>query len=494
MGRNCKKFPVYFFLVSLFSLCNGFESFAQQIRAQYSHKTATGLRTIALNEPFSITLIVENESIKSYSGFPDVKGFNKAGTSSQTSTTVINGKVSVSQSIIQNYLPTKEGTFSIPDFTLLINDKTLKVQGTSVTVGPAKQNNAYNPFGADLFEEFFGRRSGPVEYVEVEEEAFFALTTNKSEVYAGEGFHMDLSFFVAESNRAELQFFDLSAQLSNILKKLRPENCWEENFNISEIARMPVRIGNKQYWQFKMYEADYFPINTEPVRFPSVGLNMIKFKVARNPTFFGNNKQQDFKMFYTKPKVVKVKALPEHPLKDKVAVGVFKMEESLNTPKMETGGSVRFIMKITGIGNIASAPEPMQHSQDIFEVFPPNIRQSINRENGFVSGSKAFEYYIIPKEPGNQALSMTLYWVYFNTQKNRYDTLSPRSVLAVSGASQKDKIIRNSDLGPFYDRIYRVSNNVFSLEKPREYRWYLNIALGVAVFLVVGLVFLRLPR
>lgn len=483
---------IFFFWICFVVPC--YTSVAQQSKVLYSNKTVSGLRTIALNEPFSITLTLENESIRSYSGFPDIKGFNKAGTSSQTSTTVINGKISVSQSIIQNYSPTKEGTFTIPDFTLLVNDKPIKVLGTSVTVGPARQNNACNPFGADLFEEFFGRRSGPVEFVEVEEEAFFALTTDKSEVYAGEGFHMNLSFFVAESNRAELQFFDLSTQLNAMLKKLRPKNCWEENFNISEITRMPVKLGNKQYWQFKMYEADYFPINSETVRFPSVGLNMIKFKVARNPSFFGNNRQQDFKMFYTKPRVVKVKPLPDHPLRDRVAVGVFKLDESLNTPKVETGNSVRYIMKITGIGNIASSPEPIQRPQEVFEVFAPNIRQSITRDNGFVSGSKAFEYYIIPKEPGIQAVSQALYWVYFNTQKNRYDTLTPRAVLTVSGASQKDKAIRNSDLGPFYDRIYTLSNATFSLEKPKEYRWYLNIALGISVLIVMGLVMIRLPR
>ncbi len=48
-------------------------------------------------------------------------------------------------------------------------------------------------------------------------------------------------------------------------------------------------------------EATFYPFNAESIRFPSIGLEMIKFKCRQEPFIFGQNRQEDFKMFYSKP-------------------------------------------------------------------------------------------------------------------------------------------------------------------------------------------------
>ena len=63
---------------------------------------------------------------------------------------------------------------------------------------------------------------------------FFALSTDKSEVFVGEGFTLTLAFYVAETNRAGLSFYNTSEQLAEIKKTITPANCWEENFNIEK--------------------------------------------------------------------------------------------------------------------------------------------------------------------------------------------------------------------------------------------------------------------
>ncbi len=474
------KFWIFLFITLLGTNFHGQLS-AQDVSVKY------GNRSIALNEVFTITMTLSNENIRSYSGFPEIKGMNKIGTSSQTSTTMMGSTITVSQSIIQNYQPQKEGTIVIPDFSMMVNNQSVSVPGTTITVGPAKQRQATSPFGNDIFEEFFGRRSGPTEFLDVQDDAFFSLSTNKNEVYVGEGFHMELALYVATSNRAEMQFFDLGTQLSTILKKVKPENCWEENFNISEISRVPVELGGKQYIQYKLFEADYFPINTDPIRFPSAGLNMIKYKVARNPSFFGNNRQQDFKMFYTKPKIIKVKDLPPHPLKDKVSVGAFKLEEGLGNKTLETGKSTPYIFKITGIGNISGIAEPAVKDPERFEVYPPNVIQGINRENGVVSGSKSFEYYLIPKEPGVYDLGNLFQWVYFDIRKNRYDTLRSKALVQITGLSQKDQAIKSTDLGPFYDRVLGENNRLYSLNDNDDNGWIITWGVSLSILGVLAL-------
>ncbi|CAN0260437.1 unnamed protein product, partial [Chrysoparadoxa australica] len=193
----------------------------------------------------------------------------------------------------------REGTVEILPFEMTVNGKTITAPGKTIKGGPPaqqqqQQQNSTNPFGRDPFDEFFGRRTQPSEFVDIEANAFLALTTDKSKVYVGEGFTTTLAFYVAEENRAELRFYDLGKQITDIVKEIKPNTCWEENFNIDNISGEPITINNKAYTQYKIYQAAYYPLNVEDIKFPSVGLKLIKYKVAKNPSFFGRNRQEDF--------------------------------------------------------------------------------------------------------------------------------------------------------------------------------------------------------
>ncbi|MCH8318266.1 MAG: BatD family protein, partial [Bacteroidetes bacterium] len=283
-----------------------------------------GKNNIASNEMFTITIIVKNQGLKKYSPFPDIPGFIKRGTSSSQTTNIISGKITSSQSITQNYLPKREGAYMLKPFTMVINEKKVTSNGTTIKVGPPKQQKQYDPFA---FDRFFGKKSRLEEFIDVKEDAFFALTTNKDEIYVGEGVTTSLALYVSARNRAEMHFYELGSQLTEMIKKIKPANCWEENFGIEQVQPEPVKINNMPYTRYRIYESAFFPLNTEPLQFPSVGLKMIKYKVAKNPTFFGNNKKQDFKTFWASPKIINVKELPPHPLNDVVSVGIYRLEE-----------------------------------------------------------------------------------------------------------------------------------------------------------------------
>src|SRR5688500_940542 len=313
---------------------------------------------IGENQAWTITLTIQNDRLRTYDNFPDIEGFRKRGTSTQSTQNIINGQISSSQSIIMTYLPLKQGSFTVPDFSMKVNDKTVEVAGKRVKVGPPVQQQS-DPFrsffdrGAD---DFFGK--GETEFVDISDDAFLALSTSKDEVYTGEGFNATLAFFVSEENRSPLQFYELGRQLSELLKKLKPTNCWEENFNIENIEGESVTIGNKGYTRYKIYQATYYPLNTEPIVFPRVSLEMIKYKVAKNPSFFGRDRKEDYKTFYSKPKTVRVKELPAHPLKDVVAVGDYKLSELMPSTDVTTGKSVSYVFNIYGEGNISSIQKP----------------------------------------------------------------------------------------------------------------------------------------
>jgi len=439
---------------------------------------------IGSNEIFTIAISVKNDRLKSYNNFPEIDGFMKRGTSSSSSTNIVNGKITTSQSITMNYTPLKEGTVIIPPFTMKVNDQEISSEGKTVKVtAPVQRRQRTDPFSRDPFEDLYNRNQQANDFIDVKEDAFLSLSLDKGEVYIGEGFTSTLAFYVSESNRAPLQFYDLGRQVSEIVKILKPQNCWEENFNIENISGEPVKLNGRSYTQYKIYQATYYPLNQETVEFPQVGLELIKYKVAKNPTFFGQNRKEDYKTFYSTPKNVTVNPLPPHPLANIVSVGNFRLEESIDKKEIETGKSFEYSFRIFGEGNISSINMLPINGAPHFEVYEPSIQQSINRRNNKVTGSKTFSFFGIPNEPGIYRLGNYFSWVYFNTTKDEYDTLTSSMSIRVMGESRKNEQILSNDLGPFYDRIELEDN---TLQKRGRSQFISTFATGFILILLAG--------
>ncbi len=463
---------------------------------QYGHSQVTTLKlgpdNIGINQVFTISVTVKNERLKSYNNFPEINGFVKRGISSSSNTNITNGQISTSQSITMSYVPQREGTFLIPPFTMEVNGKEISSPGKNVKVGPPVSRKQYsNQFSLDPFKDLFGRRNQPLEFLNIKEDAFLALTIDKDEVYLGEGFTATLAFYVSESNRAPLQFYDLGRQVSEIVKDLKPVNCWEENFKIENISGELVKVEGREYTQYKIYQVTFYPLNLEPVVFPETGLELIKYKVAKNPTFFGQNRKEDYKMFHSKPKTVTVKELPPHPLRDLVTVGNFRLEESIDKRNIETGQSFNYKFRIFGEGNISSIDMIPVSGHTNFEFYEPNMEQKINRRNNKVTGSKTFSYFGIPNEPGVYYLGNYFSWIYFNTVKEEYDTLVSTISLRVTGESRKNERILSNDLGSFYDRIEFEDN---ALQKRNRSRFVNIFANSIILIMLAGLGFIAFRK
>lgn len=468
--------------------------FGLTVQAQNNIQIILGPDEIGENQAWTIHVSINNEQLKSYDNFPDIDGFRKRGTSTQSQTSIVNGHTSSTQGVIMTYTPTKQGVFTLPAFKMKVNGQIVSSNGKKIKVGPPVQVQTRDPFRSffdrDPGEDFSGNKK-PTEFIDVKEDAFLALSTNKDEVYVGEGFTATLSFYISESNRASMQWHELGQQLAAILKKLRPSACWEENFNIENIEGETVDVGNKKYTQYKIYEAVFYPLSNKQVDFPSVGLEMIKFKVAKNPTFFGQNRLEDFKTFYSKPKSIKVKELPPHPLRDVVAVGVYRIEERISSTAGETGKSLGFDFNIYGEGNISAIEKPIIIKGKTFDFFEPNVKQNISRDQGRVTGTKAFSYFIIPQEPGNFDLKDYVQWVFFNPRAKKYDTLKSKVGLVINGESKKNEAIISGNGSSFYERINLADNTLQSTKGNSWMKMAVNIFMVIMVMASVWLLFPR---
>lgn len=438
---------------------------------------------IGLNETFTIKISVANEKIKSYDQFPEIPSFQKQGISQSSSMNVINGQVTSSNSIIQYYKPSKKGSFTLPAFSITINGNSFDFQGKTITVGDAVSSQGLGG-GLDPFQDIFGRSSGEPEYIELDDEAFFSVTVDKEEIYAGEGFNITLAFYMSENNQAPFNFYKPGDQLDEVLKKIKPTNAWEENYNISNIEPEQVTINGKRWVRYKVYEATFFPFSDGKIDIPTIPWEMIKYRVAKNPTFFGANRQEDFKTFYSAPKTITVKPLPAHPLKNEVAVGQFQLRENFKDIEVETGQGFDYSFGITGVGNINAINAPKLISSQNFNTYDPNVRQQINRGYGRVSGIKEFNYYITINEAADVTLDKHFEWIYFDPQRAVYDTLKPQAKVRVVGESKVNQAISSQRLGGIYDRIGTEDNQFLN----EEYKYYFTTAINL--LLLASVVFL----
>jgi hypothetical protein len=174
-----------------------------------------------------------------------------------------------------------------------------------------------------------------------------------------------------------------------------------------------------------------------------------------------------------------------------VAVGNYKLDERISSNDLQTGQSVSYDFNIFGEGNVSSIAKPNIAKDDNFDFYEPNVKQNINRENGRVSGTKSFSYFMIPKEPGTYKLGDYFQWVFFNPETKKYDTLRSQQVVNVVGESHQNQAISSNDLGSFYDRIDATDNSLKTMSSGNWMKWSINILL---ILILGGVVFIAFKK
>ncbi|SDA59195.1 Oxygen tolerance [Algoriphagus alkaliphilus] len=442
-----------------------------------------GADEIGLNETFTIKVTLANDKIKSYDQFPEIPGFQKQGISQSSSMNIINGQMSSSNSIIQYYKPSRKGQFTLGNFSVLINGALFDSPGKRITVTDPVSSRGFGGNVTDPFADYFGRVAEEPEFIELEDDAFFSVSVDKKEIFAGEGLNLNVAFYMSEQNQAPFQFYEAGRQLDAILKKLKPNSVWEENFNITNIEPEMVNINGKKWIRYKVYEASFFPFSEGKIEIPRLPWEMIKYRVAKNPSFFGASRQEDFKTFYSSPQTITVKPLPPHPLKNEVSVGVFQLRENISMLEVETGQGFEYNFGVNGVGNINSVSPPKRMTGTNLSTFDPNVRQQINRGYGRVSGIKEFNYYITINEAGNYELDDHFQWIYFDPVRAVYDTLMPSAKIIVSGESKVNQALSGQRLGGIYDRIGTESNQFLN----EQYKYYFTTVINLLLLGAIAL-------
>jgi hypothetical protein len=399
---------------------------------------------------FSVT-VNENEKYE-VGEFPDLKGFKKGNRNIKHGTVLVKNKKVSSHQINQVYIPEFSGKITIPRFSIKVNNKETFFEGAIVTV--------------------LGETEKLVENLKNVDAVDLILNISKKEIYVGEGLSVRLGLYIAE-NTTQLQFpDDISEQIEVISKKIKPKDCLESRQLITNIVGEQVVIDNKPFNFYKLFEAIYYPLNEQELIFPELSFKMINEK---------GNVNTDL-VLKTKKSMVDVKELPNHPLKDKVPVGVLSFKETVDNQKQYTGNSISYTLKIIGDANFNTINIGKIENIAQFDFFPKNskIRQDFGKKAGF----KEYNFKIVPKESGEFSLSNYFYLIYFNTDLEKYDTLRSEKILNISGESLKDNIIENKNIYFGLENI-KTDEKSFSFKKNAKVLANFVVILMTMVFLYI---------
>jgi hypothetical protein len=460
----------------------------QVVEAQ-KQEIRLGKDKIAVNEMYTITIIAEGEDITTYTRFPDIPGLMKAGTSSSSSTSITFGDISSTNSITQNYRPTKLGTFKLAPFDITINGSKLKSKGATIVVTKKSSNTNNDPFA--VFDPY---KENPFADLESErnlpenEDAFIEVSVNKNEVYVGEPFAMQIAFYVAADNTVPFDFYKLEEQLAEVLKKVKPNNCWEENLLIREIVPHEVKVKNKVYTEYKIFQSTFYPFNTNDIQVPSVGMKFLKGTSLFNSMTGAN--PLDIKEFKSKAKTIQVKELPPHPLRDKVSTGNFKLMAKTDKKFLKTGEIATLSFGIQGEGNFGEIKPPIVAEYPGLDVYPPDSKENTQYSGDIVIGSKTFSYKMVPHQPEKLKLNEVFSWVYFDPYRKVYDTLSPDIQLIVTG-----KVIEVQTKAFYQDGFWDIIDNsdfsFLTFQKPDSFRMLINVFCGFMIVATLALFFYK---
>lgn len=438
-----------------------------------------GETTFPIERPFTISVVIPSSETRPSIAFPEIPGFTKKGISASVTPSEVNGKNVTSQVITQSYQARTAGQFQLSPFRLTINDEIIRSEGVTLTVrGPATASQPSPVTAAAKITPPAGA-------------AFLMLRSSKNDVYTGEGVALTLSFFIADNYPFILDFTALDKQLQGITKKIRPTNAWEENLNISELKPINIQIGGKKFREYRLYQAVFFPLANRSIRVPSVALQLNRRPIIGPPAA-----QPETISFTSTPLTIAVKALPDHPLRGRVPVGTFRLEESLERQRVQVGQSVRYRFGVAGEGNIATLTPPMLLNETAnTDIFPPEERQIINRLGDRVSGRKTFTYFIVPHQNGAISLANRFQWIFFDPQLQRYDTLQPGLRLQVGSGgddSPADSVStlvgtsQNTGPGSIYTGLAKLDSTDQSLSAASIIRIIANVLIA---FMLLGMIF-----
>ncbi len=374
--------------------------------------------TVGLNQTFVLNVEVSSaQRFDAEPELPDMSGFARfLGSNTSTSMQMSGGRTEVSITVQYRFQAIREGVFEIGAVRVVAAGRSLGTEPMKLTVTLAPPPDSA---GADE------PGVGP-------QDLFLVAEVSKRRVYENEPVVVSYRIYT----RVDVSNYTITTPTV-------AEGFWIEEVpetqapTVEQVVRDGQRYTTAVIRRVVMFATGPGSKTLDPlsvtaqVRIQRRSRSRLEDLFSRS-SLFGTVVPVDLA---SEPVEIEVLPLPDagRPADFTGLVGSLGLTASIDRPSVETNDAVTFSFRISAEGNIRSLPAPEIRFPADFEVFPPEVSESIVRSASGVRGSRTYEYVLIPRAPGERALppvSMS----YFDVATARYATVATRALtLDVTG-------------------------------------------------------------
>lgn len=410
--------------------------------------SANAPKSVPLNSNFQLNFTLENGNGSNLK-LPSLTDFQLlGGPNTSNSMQWVNG--TVTQSVTYSYIlrPKNQGTFKLGRASINVgganmesNDLTIQVTApVAQQQQQQRQRNPFDPFDDPFFrdedDEQLQTTTTDVEK-QIKDDVFIRLSVSKNSVYKGEMLTATYKLYF----RQNLTGF-------NVTKAPSFDGYWSQEVELNPNRHPAAEVLNgKQYNTLEILKYNLYPQRAGNLPVAGCEVNTVaQVQVrsrSRNPfdDFFNMGRVAQVPLdLKVSPVAVTVKELPENgkPADFSGAVGNYKFETSLSAKDAKTDEPITYTLKISGSGNMKFVDAPVITFPAEFEVYDPKVKENISNSAAGMSGTKQYDYLIIPRKPGDYKIEeKTFSW--FDPAAGKYfTTKSPEFSVKVSGEPSKN--------------------------------------------------------
>jgi len=398
-----------FFL--LFIICLFNTAFADSVKF-----TGQAKSTVVVGERFNITYTVNAQGTRfrgpQLSGFSILSGPNQ---SSSTNVQIINGQMTQNMSFTYTYIvqAIKEGSFTIP--AAVINVNGVDYQSNTLTINVV----------AGTSQQQQQQKTQQTQQTSSENDIFLKAFVDKSNPMQGEQIIVTYKIYTC-----------IPVSQYTIDKLASFNGFWSENLNKENDKPKQTNevINGKNYTVAEIYKVALFPQRNGSLKIEPLGVKCVAQKRSQrqrqnifddffNP-FFDNVQNVEVPL---KSNAITINVSPL-PSQNRTAefngsVGSFTLNSEIDQTKLKVNEAANLKIKISGKGNLKMIEEPKINFPPNLETYSPKVTDNISVSAAGVSGSRTFEYLIIPRSGGDYKINPVTF-SFFNPATRKYETLS----------------------------------------------------------------------
>lgn len=403
--------------------------------AQEISFTAQAPRQVFVGQRFQLTFTLNSEG-NNFMG-PEITNFDILSgpmMSSGQNIMNINGKLEYSSTTAYTFVlqANKPGTFSIPQALISVKGKRYMSNALTITVlNQTQRQGQQNPNNQQQ------GKAQPQTRDDIGNDVFIKAVVDKSNPYQGELIVVTFKLYTP-TNRLQVDQPDKIPSYPGF---------WAQDLlkDATQYPQYTETVNGKKYIVAELRKAALYPQKSGTLTIDPLVQDVIyQVKVkSRNPfaddPFFGNDPffknfmddsflggeyQNVKKTLSSNAVTVNVKPLPSanKPLDFTGAVGQFSIKAQVDRTEVTTNDGITLRLTVNGSGNLNLIEKPIINFPPDFEVYEPKIIDNFNNK-GATSGSRTFEYLIIPRAAGDFTLD-PIQFAYFDPSHKEYFTLA----------------------------------------------------------------------